>query len=791
METNKKAALQQQPANKNSINVSLPLTDYFEQIEKLFSSDVVFLKLRGYIAGNQEQDPKKQYQAAKVPLDKQWTSKSFKGHTAAQLDSWVNQGGWIGLRVPQGYIVVDVDNAEEGLAIHKLLNIYDVKHYAIKTPGGYQFIFKDTKNIKRQNTKVLTELGFIIDYRLAGKGQIVLPLGENTVGREWIKHDNADVEAMPAWFNPLKTINKDEERPFTLPIMEGSRNDILFKHAARLKQYGRSDEEIQSIIDIMGKYLCKPSMDESELSSIVRSVSKYESKVIPFRQSNVPADQIGKSLEDDTPKFDFGDLGNSERFVYYFGDNLKYCFPFKSWFVWNGRRWTLDEKGKVKEYAKTISRKIDEEVVKEDSDSRRDQLRKQAMKAKQKQAIEAMISLSESVVPVLPDELDSDPWLLNVNNGVLNLKTGELMPHDRKYLHTKLVPVDYDTSAECPKWEKFLSEIMQDREGNILFDVIDFLQKAIGYSLTGETTEQCLFFLYGTGKNGKSTFINTVEKILGDYADQTSTDTFLVKNQSSSINNDVAKLKGARFVSAVESEDGKRLAESLIKQLTGGDRVSARFLHKEYFTFKPTFKIFFATNHKPRIRGTDHAIWRRIRLVPFNVTIDDKRANPNLVKELEEELPGILNWAVKGCLKWQQEGLNAPKEVQAATNDYRQEMDSISDFIEDTLFINRQATVPTKSLMEAYKIWCEENSEYEHKKNVFMEKLEEWMDVRGYFLERTRIGHRQIRGWKGIGLLADMPPDMQNAMQEAAPAKDPLEVRKYVENGVVVEEGEI
>lgn len=793
--TNKKAAPHEQPQEKYSSIDSLPLPEYFEKIQGCFSSPVVLLKLKGYTSSNRDSDEKKRYQAAKIPIDKGWSGNNFIGHELNALNEWIKNGGWIGLRVPEGYIVVDVDDVSEGHLIHNLLELHSIGHYAIKTPGGYQFIFTDPESVERQNTKMLTELGFVIDFRLAKKGQIVLPLGNVTEGRKWLSLKGTNPSRMPTWFNPLKAVNQGKDRPFVFPISEGGRNTILFKHAARLREFGRSESEILAAIEIIGKRLCDPPMEDREISSVVRSASRYEPtappNVVPFKPQpqNEPAAGRPQAV---IPKFDLGDLGNAERFIHYFGKDLRYCFPFKAWFVWNGSRWVIDEKGLIKERAKTISRKIDEEVVVEESDDRRNQLRKQAQKARQKQSIDALISLSESSVPVLPDQMDNDPWLLNVRNGVVDLRTGALSPHEREHLITKQIGVDYDPSATCPKWERFLSDVMQDREGNILVNVIEFLQKSIGYSLTGETMEQCLFFLHGTGKNGKSTFIDTIQKLMADYAEQTSTETFLVKQQNNSINNDIARLRGARFVSATESEDGKRLAESLIKQLTGGDRITARFLHKEFFTFKPSFKIFFATNHKPKIRGTDYAIWRRIRLIPFNVTIDDKKVNPNLPKELEAELPGILNWAVKGCMKWQQEGLKPPVEVQAATDDYKQEMDSISDFIEDCLYIDRHAKVSIKSLSEAYSRWCTENNEYEHKKAVFSDKLVEWMDARGHFVEKARIGHERTRGWEGIGLLANMPHDFQPAWKEAAATSSmPKNVKRYVEDGVQYEEGEL
>jgi putative DNA primase/helicase len=271
--------------------------------------------------------------------------------------------------------------------------------------------------------------------------------------------------------------------------------------------------------------------------------------------------------------------------------------------------------------------------------------------------------------PVIPEHLDQDPWLFNVENGTIDLKTGELRPHERGALITKLAPVQYDREAECPTWWKFLMRIFN---GNLA--LIEFLQKAVGYALTGSTREQCLFFLHGLGANGKSTLLEIIHTLLGDYAHRTSSETFLIK-KSGGIPNDVAALRGARLVGAVEVESGRRLAEVLIKEMTGGDRISARFLHAEWFDFKPEFKIFLAANHKPVIRGTDHAIWRRIHLIPFNVQIPKPEQDRDLPEKLKAELPGILNWALEGCQMWQLYGLEPPAEVQAATQDYREEMD--------------------------------------------------------------------------------------------------------------------
>ena len=242
---------------------------------------------------------------------------------------------------------------------------------------------------------------------------------------------------------------------------------------------------------------------------------------------------------------------------------------------------------------------------------------------------------------------------------------------------TKLAPVNFEPDAACPRWLEFLSRIMDGNE-----QLIDFLQRAVGYALTGETSEQCLFIFYGSGANGKSTFLQTMSYVLGDYSMSTPTETLLVKRRGA-IPNDVARLKGARFVIACEADAENRLAESLIKQMTGGDTISARFLHQEWFDFEPTHKVFFGTNHKPVIKGTDYAIWRRIRLVPFEITIPEGERDKNLPEKLKAEADGILAWAVQGCLVWQQQGLGVPEEVKAATDSYREEMDILGEFLKD------------------------------------------------------------------------------------------------------------
>jgi putative DNA primase/helicase len=343
--------------------------------------------------------------------------------------------------------------------------------------------------------------------------------------------------------------------------------------------------------------------------------------------------------------------------------------------------------------------------------------------------------------------MDKDAWLLNVANGTINLKTGEFKPHRREDLITKLAPVEYRPDTECPFWLDHLNKIFQ---GN--GSLISFLQLGFGYSLTGITDERALFIAHGSGANGKSTTHEIFAQILGDYAVRTPTESILVKREAG-IPNDLAKLKGARFVYCSEVEEGRRMAESLIKDLTGNDTISARFLHGEFFTFQPSFKLWVATNHKPVIRGTDNAIWSRIRLIPFTVSIpeSDRIPRSRMMERLTPELPGILAWGVQGCRDWVQCGLGMPEEVREATDGYRGEMDILGGFIKECCVVSESARGTAKDLYQTYAKWAEQNGEKPASQRMFGLRLAE----RGFQQGRMPGGRIQ---WKGIGLETVLQP---------------------------------
>ncbi len=430
------------------------------------------------------------------------------------------------------------------------------------------------------------------------------------------------------------------------------------------------------------------------------------------------------------------DYGNAERLIDRYGEDLRYCELWGKWLVWDGFRWQIDVTGRIMARAKATIRTLYAEAAALEDDDRRKALAGHARKSESRGALQAMITLAEDEVPIKSEELDADPWLLNVQNGTLDLQSGELQDHRRQDRLTKLAPIIFDLEAECPTWLAFLERILPSPE------LRTFLQRLVGYSLTGRTTERLVVILYGSGANGKSTFLSIIRALLGDYGCSTPAETLLAKRENA-IPNDVARLKGARFVTAVETEEGKRLAESFIKQAAGGaDLLSARFMRGEWFDFRPEFKLWLATNHKPEVRGTDRAIWDRIRLIPFDVRIAEAERDQGLMDRLLTELPGILNWAMDGALDWQKNGLQTPSEVTDATSGYRDEMDVLAGFIEDRCRIDPAVKVARGVIYYAYVTWCKENGE----KVVTQREFASYMRERGF----TDTRSNSTRFWMGL-----------------------------------------
>jgi putative DNA primase/helicase len=446
-------------------------------------------------------------------------------------------------------------------------------------------------------------------------------------------------------------------------------------------------------------------------------------------------------------RFPLTDIGNAERLVAQYGDNIRWLQAWKSWLVWDERRWIRDGTCRVEALAKTTVRNMLREATDLEGDTKK-AIVAHAMQSESDSRIGSMIrrARAEDGIAIEFRELDQHPYLLTVQNGTLDLRTGTLGAHERGHLITKLVDVPFDPAAPCPTWEAFLHRIFDGRG-----DMIGYIQRAVGYSLTGDTGEQCLHLLHGSGSNGKSTFLEVLASLFGDYGVQADFATFLDKGTDGGPRNDVARLAGARMVRSSEVGEGKRLNEALVKSLTGTDTIAARFLYAESFEFRATFKLWLAANHKPVIRGADHAIWRRVRLIPFTVTIADAEKDPDLADKLRKELPGILAWAVAGCLLWRRDGLTPPPDVVAATAEYRSESDVLGAFLDECCETGHGGgpamgmEVAATEIYTAFKRWAEENGEFVLTHTAFGRRLEE----RGFGVRKSGVKYR-----RGLRLLA-------------------------------------
>jgi len=439
----------------------------------------------------------------------------------------------------------------------------------------------------------------------------------------------------------------------------------------------------------------------------------------------------------------WSDSGNAERLVRDHGEDIRYVHTWGKWIVWNGKFWETDVTGEIVRRSQQTIENLYAEALSIEDPKERKKFLTFALSSENRHRLRCMAELAgaDQDIAITHEELDRDPWLLNCANGTLDLRTNQRRPHRRSDLITRCVTVPYTPGAECPTFRAFLKQIFDRDE-----DLVDYVQRSVGYSLTGAISEQVLFLLHGTGSNGKSTFLEAVRALLGDdYAKHAPFETFLNRKEGA-IPNDIARLCGARMVTACEADAGRRMSESLIKSLTGGDRITARFMRQEFFEFTPTFKIWLATNHRPTVWGVDHALWRRLKLIPFNVTIPDQEQDKGLPQKLLAELPGLLNWAVEGCRKWRKDGLLDATAVALATHEYRQDEDLIGDFIEDCCVIDRALSVSVGDLWKAYSAWAAGTGAPELSKR----KLGAYLRERPEGLVSKKIGG--VRAWRGLGL---------------------------------------
>lgn len=446
------------------------------------------------------------------------------------------------------------------------------------------------------------------------------------------------------------------------------------------------------------------------------------------------------------------DLGNGERFADRNSGRACYCYSLGTWFVWDGRRWRVDDSGTAQWLAKMTVRHIYIEAAQESDDAKRKELSGWARKSEAEYRIRAMLKCAQSELAVTQSAFDADPWAFNCLTGTIDLRTGDWRTHHPSDLITRLAPVEYDSYAVLPLWDRFLREVTDDD-----WELTAFLARCAGYSLTGSSIEEKLFFVHGPQAAGKSTFLEALKATMGDYATTADFETFLSRSFVGGPRPDIARLAGARMVASVEVAEGRRLAEGLVKILTGGDTITARFLYKGEFEFVPAFKLWLAANAAPRARHDDLALWRRILKLPFDKTVPKEKRDPNVKATLRDPTvagPAILAWAIQGCLDWQAIGLQVPERVRRVTEAYRLEQEPLREFIVECCVLHPDAWTSAKDLRAAYQDWGAENGTGP-KALVAGRKWGRGLRARGCHPHPQYVSKRKTRGWQGIGLSSE------------------------------------
>lgn len=697
------------------------------------------------------------------------------GLKEATTDEQTIRGWWarwpdanIGLRTgpESGVYVLDIDPDHGGeQSIEDLEQSYQplpAGPRALTGGDGIHHLYRYPDEGEWPNTA--GKLGPGLDTRGVG-GYIVAPPSLHISGNryEWLD-ETAPLPTPPGWLlalvkkpdPPTRTTNPapvvprhtagstpyglaalERETSELAAAVEGTRNNTLIKVAMQLYELVNGGELDPGVVDDQLRGIARQiGLGDLEIDTTLRSAAQRTgstARVAPPRPERpaTPVEALPPLTDDDAPMplrptttvdaddidrvpaaLSDTDIGNARRLVNMHGSDLRWISQWRAapWLVWDGRRWLRDRTGEIERRAKdTADTILIEAALGPDTADKAKRIRF-ALDTSKRPRLEAMIALArtEPGIPIQPVDLDADPWLLNVENGTLDLRTGELHPHRREDLITKIAPVVYDPAATHPVWDQFIDEATNHDP-----TFARFLARAVGYSLTGSTAEEVLFFLLGRAATGKSTFIAALEATLGEYSTHADFETFLARQGVGGPRPDIARLAGARFVNSVEVDDGARLAEGLVKTLTGGDMITARFLFGDEFEYRPQFKLWLAANHAPRVGYGDDAIWRRILRIPFDTVIPKERRDPTIKATLTDPNaagPAILAWAVRGCLEWQQIGLQIPSVITTATGQYRADMDPLKEFLDEycDLGTTPEHWVLTSSLRKAYEHWADE-----------------------------------------------------------------------------------
>jgi putative DNA primase/helicase len=439
------------------------------------------------------------------------------------------------------------------------------------------------------------------------------------------------------------------------------------------------------------------------------------------------------------------DVGNAARLVRRHGEEMRYSHERGQWLLWPGKQWLWDKTGRPCALAKETALSIFDEARDARDDSKRQALSRWAVASQKRERISAMLSLAQPDLAITIDQLDADKDSLNFENGTVDLRTGELRPHQRKDYITKICPVVYSPDAPRGAFDRFLSRIFRGNPA-----LVDWAQVMFGYAATAWTREQCMFFCYGAGGNGKTSLLDAVAFGLGNYAVKADPDLLMARDGSAAHPCSIADLMGVRLAVCSETNDGRRFDESRLKDLVGESILKARFMRENFFQFVATHKIFAYSNHKPVVHGTDRGFWRRMKVVPFVENIATAERDMRLAEKLKAEAAGIMAWVVEGAIRWHKDGLGTCPEIDAATSEYQVEMDSIGAFLAENYDEAETLQVYAAEIYDQYRKWAEKNGEHA----LSQKRLGGSLKERGFISERCSYSGR--KKWLGIGLRAQL-----------------------------------
>ncbi len=631
--------------------------------------------------------------------------------------------------VESGLVILDVDPKNGGDESLKEFDIPETLQ-VITGSGGAHYYFKHPGGDVRNSAGTIADG---LDVR-GHHGYVVAPPSIHPCGKEYrFATDPRAVELAecPAWIlngqatKPNTTVNTES----TGAIPEGKRDDTLLRVAGKLRQCEYLDEQniYERLIEINAKR-CDPPLSDSQVRKIARSAAKYKITLRSFPHT---------------------DSGAGQMFAYLYRESFRYNHNRGGWLFFNGCRWDGAKGGPAaRRHALSAARQLRDEAL---ALGRKDRARVEQYARQLESSSRIDNTLKEArcreVIESYAEDFDRDPMLLNCSNGIVDLRTGKLRPHNPADMMTKLCPVVYDPKARLDLWDSFLDTMTEGET-----ELQEFLQRAVGYSITGDTGEEVLFFIHGDTATGKSTFLQAILSTLGDYAMTANFATFLKNRHGDNIRVDLANMNGKRLIVSSEVDEGKSLAEGIIKSMTGGEKIRTRFLYQNEFEYQPQFSLWLAANHAPRINDADAAMWRRILRIPFENMIPEDERDPQVKQILSDPKqagPAILGWAVEGCLAWQKDRLQVPGIVREATQELRVEMDPLADFFDEQCVIGEGLTVPVSDLRKAYDRWAQEAG-IKHTINPRNFNLR--LRDKGCESKPTRWNGYTCKCWRGIGL---------------------------------------